>query len=52
MKKRTYRNPVGVSRFTGLLLISPFIAGFLIFTLYPFVSSFILGMTENNGSRI
>lgn len=50
MKKRTYRNPVGVSRFTGLFLISPFIAGFLIFTLYPFVSSFILGMTENNGT--
>lgn len=50
MKKRTYRNPVGVSRFTGLLLISPFIAGFLIFTLYPFVCSFILGLTDHNGN--
>ena len=50
MKKRTYRNPVGVSRFTGLLLISPFIAGFLIFTLYPFVCSFVLGLTDYNGN--
>lgn len=50
MKKRTYRNPVGVSRFTGLLLISPFIAGFLIFTLYPFVCSFILGLTDHSGN--
>lgn len=50
MKKRTYSNPVGVSRFAGLLLISPFIAGFLIFTLYPFVSSFILGLTDYNGN--
>lgn len=46
MKKRTYSNPVGVSRFTGLLLIMPFIAGFLLFTVYPFVCSFALGMTE------
>ena len=27
MKTRTYRNPVGVSKYTGLLLISPFIIG-------------------------
>jgi len=46
MKKQTYSNPVGVSRFTGLLLIMPFIAGFLLFTVYPFVCSFALGMTE------
>ena len=46
MKKRTYSNPVGVSRFTGLLLIMPFVAGFLLFTVYPFVCSFALGMTE------
>lgn len=47
MKKRQYKNPVGVSKYTGLLLISPFIAGFLLFTLYPFVCSFILGMTNS-----
>ena len=46
MKKRTYRNPVGVGKYTGLLLILPFILGFLLFTLYPFVSSFLLGMTD------
>lgn len=37
---------MGTGKFTGLLLISPFIAGFLIFTLYPFVSSFIIGLTD------
>lgn len=46
MKRRQYKNPVGVSKYTGLLLISPFIAGFLLFTLYPFVCSFVLGMTD------
>ena len=46
MKKRVYSNPVGVSRYTGLLLILPFIAGFLLFTLYPFVCSFAVGLTE------
>lgn len=45
-QKRTYRNPVGVNKFTGLLLISPFIIGFLLFTLFPFVLSFVLGLTE------
>lgn len=49
MKKRNYRNPVGVGRFTGLALISPFIIGFAAFTLYPFVSSFILGLTDYDG---
>ena len=49
MKKRTYQNPVGVSRYTGLLLVSPFIAGFLVFTLYPFITSFILGLTDYDG---
>ncbi|HOC34790.1 MAG TPA: sugar ABC transporter permease [Ruminococcus flavefaciens] len=49
MKKRTYSNPVGVGKFTGLLLISPFILGFLLFTLYPFVCSFILGLTDSDG---
>ncbi len=47
MKKRQYKNPTGVSKYTGLLLISPFIAGFLLFTLYPFICSFILGMTNS-----
>lgn len=51
MKKRVYSNPVGVSRYTGLLLILPFIAGFLLFTLYPFVCSFAVGMTEYDNIR-
>lgn len=49
MKKRICRNPVGVGKYTGLLLIMPFILGFILFTLYPFVSSFILGLTDYNG---
>lgn len=44
MKK--YNNPVGVSRFTGLLLISPFIIGSILFIIYPFVCSFITGFTQ------
>jgi len=51
MKKRVYSNPVGVSRYTGLLLILPFIAGFLLFTLYPFVCSFAVGLTEYDNVR-
>ncbi len=47
MEKRQYKNPTGISKYTGLLLISPFIAGFLLFTLYPFICSFILGMTNS-----
>ncbi len=46
MKTKNYRNPVGTGDLTGLLLISPFIVGFAVFTLYPFVCSFILGMTD------
>ena len=49
MKKYNCRNPVGVSRYTGLWLIMPFIAGFAVFTLYPFISSFLLGLTEYDG---
>lgn len=45
-KKKRYNNPVGVGKYTGLLLISPFIIGFIAFTLYPFISSFILGLTS------
>ena len=46
MKKNTYQNPVGTGKFTGLLLISPFIIGALLFTVYPFICSFILGLTD------
>jgi oligogalacturonide transport system permease protein len=49
MKKHIYRNPVGVSKYTGLLLILPFAVGAVLFILYPFVSSFILGMTDYSG---
>lgn len=44
MKK--YNNPVGVSRYTGLLLISPFIIGSVVFIIYPFVCSFLTGLTD------
>ncbi|MBE6856143.1 MAG: sugar ABC transporter permease [Ruminococcus sp.] len=47
---KSYNNPVGVSKYTGLWLIMPFIVGFSLFTLYPFVSSFILGLTDYNMS--
>lgn len=47
--KKTYHNPVGVGKYTGLLFILPFILGFLLFTLYPFLSSFALGLTDYNG---
>lgn len=51
MKKNTYHNPVGVSKYTGLLLISPFIIGFAVFTLYPFVSSFLRGLSVTDGGN-
>lgn len=47
MKK--YNNPVGVSKFTGLLLISPFIIGSILFIIYPFVCSFVTGLTKYDG---
>lgn len=50
MKIRTYHNPVGVSKFTGLALISPFIIGAVLFIIYPFVCSFISGLTDSSGS--
>ena len=49
MKKRSYRNPVGVGKYTGLLLIMPFIIGSAVFTLYPFIASFVLGLTDSDG---
>ncbi|MDO4863175.1 MAG: sugar ABC transporter permease [Ruminococcus sp.] len=51
MKKRNYRNPVGVGKYTGLLLIMPFIIGFAAFTLYPFAASFAVGLTDSDGIR-
>lgn len=44
--RKNFQNPIGVWKYTGLILISPFIIGFIAFTLYPFVSSFIIGLTE------
>lgn len=44
MKK--YNNPVGVSKFTGLFLITPFIIGGALFIIYPFVCSFVTGLTQ------
>lgn len=44
MKK--YNNPVGVNKFTGLFLITPFIIGSILFIIYPFVCSFATGLTE------
>ncbi|MDE6775326.1 MAG: sugar ABC transporter permease, partial [Ruminococcus sp.] len=49
--KKKYCNPVGVGKYTGLLLVLPFITGFVLFTLYPFLSSFITGMTDYDGIR-
>lgn len=49
--KKKYRNPIGVKSYMGLLLILPFIAGFILFTAYPFISSFLLGLTDYNGIR-
>ena len=47
--KKKYNNPVGVKNYIGLLLIMPFVVGFVLFTLYPFVCSFILGLTDCDG---
>ncbi len=44
--KKIYHNSVGVGKYTGLILISPFIIGFVIFILYPFVCSFVTGLTN------
>ncbi|MBR2284822.1 MAG: sugar ABC transporter permease [Ruminococcus sp.] len=47
-----YTNPVGVSRYTGLLLILPFIIGSLVLTMYPFAASFIFGMTDSRSGEM
>ncbi|MDE5771904.1 MAG: sugar ABC transporter permease [Ruminococcus sp.] len=44
--KKIYHNSVGVGKYTGLVLISPFIVGFVVFILYPFVCSFVTGLTN------
>ena len=44
--RRIGRNSIGESRYHGLLYISPWILGFLLFTLYPFVASFYLSFTK------
>ncbi len=49
MNRKTYQNPVGVGKYTGLMLVTPFIIGALLFTVYPFVSSFVLGLTDYDG---
>ncbi|WP_303822818.1 carbohydrate ABC transporter permease [Ruminococcus flavefaciens] len=49
MNTRKYLNPVGVSKYTGLLLILPFIIGAVLFIIYPFICSFIVGMTDRSG---
>lgn len=49
MRSRFYRNPVGVSKFTGLILILPFIIGAVLFIIYPFIYSFIAGLKDTNG---
>lgn len=49
MKSAKYRNAVGTSKYMGLFLISPFIIGVLLFTVYPFVSSFLIGLTNYRG---
>ena len=46
MNTRKYRNPVGVSKYTGLALISPFIIGAALFIVYPFICSFAVGLTD------
>ncbi|MBP5581621.1 MAG: sugar ABC transporter permease, partial [Ruminococcus sp.] len=46
MNTRKYLNPVGVSKYTGLALISPFIIGAVLFIIYPFVCSFAVGLTD------
>lgn len=48
MKKHSCHNPVGVSRFTGLALISPFIVGAFLFVIYPFISSIVTALTADD----
>lgn len=47
-KVKKVRHALGESKYLGLLYISPWIIGFLVFTLYPIVASFILSFTDYN----
>ena len=42
------RKPFKAERYIGLVFIAPWIIGFLVFQLYPFVSSFIYSFTSFN----
>lgn len=44
--RQTGHNSIGESAFHGLLYVSPWAIGFLLFTLYPFVASFLLSFTK------
>jgi len=44
--KKIYRNAVGESKYTGLLFVMPFVIGFLVLGIYPFIISFILSFTD------
>lgn len=57
MKNRKYLNPVGVSKYTGLLLIMPFIIGFALFTVIPLFKILLGSLTQggmfaNSGSGL
>lgn len=47
-KKTKSARKLGESRFHGLLYVAPWCIGFLLFTLYPFVTSFYLSFTKFN----
>lgn len=48
VKAKKGRYALGESKYLGLLYISPWIIGFLVFTIYPIVASFILSFTNYN----
>jgi len=43
---KKYHNPVGESKYTGLIFTVPFIIGFILLGIYPFITSFILSFTD------
>lgn len=45
-KKKTSGGSVGESRFLGFRYVLPWLIGILVFTLYPFVYSFVLSFTK------
>lgn len=45
--KKIYHNSVGESKYTGLFLVMPFIIGFILFAIYPFIMSLILSFTDS-----